>query len=228
MGPVVPTSLAEWGSRLRRSIHSNRKLVKGGRIEKTTIQLEGHWPGTRGLGVTAWSLFPQSGPSPPGRVPSRRGWQDISRKAETLDKRTNFISKVGSVYICKICRISTCHYSAYSKRVCIFSVTYLLHILHIILHILCHILHIVCTGIFLAIFCILFCTGILVFIFIFYIQGCILFAYFLAYSAYICPICRLLYIFYCIFCIFQWICYIFSVYSAYSATWMNLIESRVR
>ncbi len=93
------------------------------------------------------------------------------------------ISKVGSVYICKICRISICHYSAYSKRVCIFFdiffaysayyfayfmsySAYCLHIscsiLHIILHIYFHILY-----------------------------SAYYFADFLAYSAYICPICRI-------------------------------------
>ena len=51
------------------------------------------------------------------------------------------ITKVGSAYICQICRIWTVHYSAY----CFWGLHIILHILHIDfwgLHIILHILHI--------------------------------------------------------------------------------------
>ena len=51
------------------------------------------------------------------------------------------ITKVGSAYICQICRIWTVHYSAY----CFWGLHIILHILHIDfwgLHIILHIVHI--------------------------------------------------------------------------------------
>ena len=50
-------------------------------------------------------------------------------------------TKVGSAYICQICRIWTVHYSAY----CFWGLHIILHILHIDfwgLHIILHIVHI--------------------------------------------------------------------------------------
>ncbi len=100
------------------------------------------------------------------------------------------ISKVGIAYIWQICRIWTCHYSAYSKQVCIFF------------------------DIFFCIFCILFCIFFGIFcIYMSNMQNMDLSLFCIFFVIFCVIFCILFYIFPCIFCIFQCIFYIFCIAS---------------